>query len=546
MRSIPIGVQSFIEFRESDLYYVDKTDLIDGILSDAGTKVFLYTRPRRFGKSLNLSMLDAYLNIDYTGNTWFNGLHVSEKRPNDSLKNSFPVVKIDLKGISSDEYEGFLDYMRVKITDLYVRFEYLLKSDMIPSVYKDRFDQVMRGKCTDSELSLSIRHLSEMLKMHHGVKTVVLIDEYDSPLNSTYGRKSHGKILEFLKNMLSDALKGNDALNFAVITGVMQISKESIFSGPNNISVNNIFSTRSDEMFGFTSDEIRNLCSDYGHLEKYEEARQWYDGYMFGNAEIYNPWSVLNYVKQDFRPDEYWAGTSGNSIIATLLNKADGSVFDDLRILGEGGSIARRIDAKISYADIEDLDGIYSVMVLSGYLKAVPSDDGYLLSIPNTEMFRVFGRMATDRFGSPVAVALDRFCSSLRRNDADGISKSLSSLLMSVLSSRVLDHEHSYQAFVAGMLLKLYGRYSLFADGERGKGYYDILLKSNRPCNPSIIIEFKRARANARDDTMRRISEAALQQIRDKEYFHGLTGDVLMYGIAVRGKDVVITSDSFR
>ena len=193
---------------------------------------------------------------------------------------------------------------------------------------------------------------------------VNLIDEYDSPFNSTYDKKSHEKILKFLRSMLYDALKGNDSLGFAVITEVMQISKENIFSGLDNIFVNNIFSTASDEMFGFTSYEVRKLCSDYGYPEKYEETRQWYDGYVFGNTEIYNPWSVLNYVKCGFRPDEYWAGTSGNSIIPILLNKADKTVFEDLKILGEGGSITHIIDTKISYADMTDIDGIYSVMAL--------------------------------------------------------------------------------------------------------------------------------------------------------------------------------------
>lgn len=545
MRSIPIGVQSFTKVRDLDLYYVDKTDLIDSILNDTGTEVFLFTRPRRFGKSLNLSMLDAYLNLEYKGNAWFDGLSISERRPDDELKNSIPVMKIDLKGIDEEDYAGFLDCIHVKITDLYVHFNYILGSDRVDQVYKDRFERVMGQHPTESELSFSIRHLSEMLEMHHGVKPVILIDEYDNPLNSTYGKEHHGKVLGFLKRMLSNALKGNESLGFAVITGVMQISKESIFSGLNNISVNNVFSTESDEMFGFTSDEVNQICIDYGHPERFEEARQWYDGYVFGDSEIYNPWSVLNYVKSGFIPDEYWAGTSGNSIIRTLLDRADAAVFDDLKVLGEGGSISRNIDSRISFAEMEDVNGIYSVMTLSGYLKATHSDDGFhLLSIPNMEMYRVFGRMVTSGFDNTIAVVLNEFCNSVMRNDADNISKSLSTLLMSVLSSRVLDHEHSYQAFVAGMLLKLCGRYTMFADGERGKGYYDILLKANRPSDRHIIMELKRSDPDVDDETMKELSLAAIQQIREREYFHGLKGEVLMYGIAVRGKDVTVSSDT--
>ena len=488
MRSIPIGVQDFIKIRQLDLYYIDKTDLIDAILRDVGTEVFLYTRPRRFGKSLNLSMLDAYLNIEYAGNTWFDGLAISEKRPDDPMKNGFPVINIDLKETDDEKYEGFLDRIHVRITDLYTHFDYLSESDCIPSTYRERFIRVKNRECTSAELSSSVKHLSEMLKMYHGVKPIILIDEYDSPLNSTYGAKTHEKVLKFLKGMLSDALKGNDSLGFAVITGVMQISKESIFSGLNNIKVNNIFSAKSDEMFGFTSEEVRNLCSDYGHPEKYDEAHQWYDGYVFGNAEIYNPWSVLNYVKNGFKPDGYWAGTSGNSIIKTLLNRADKAVLDDLKVLSEGGSITHRIDSRISYADMTDLDGIYSVMTLSGYLKAIPSGRQYHLSIPNMEMFDEFGKMVISGFDNPMIGALDNLCDSIIDDDVDGISSGLSSLLMEVLSSRVLDHEHSYQAFTVGLLRKLCGRYSMYADGERGKGNYDILLRSNLPCGRHIIM----------------------------------------------------------
>ena len=544
MVDIPIGVDDFKELRDKGGYYVDKTPLISDILDSGLTKVFHFIRPRRFGKSLNISMLDAYLNMEYKGNTWFDGLAISEKRPNDPLKNSFPVINIDLKETDDENYEDFLDSMHVKITDLYTRYSYLLESDYVLSTYKERFIRVMDRGCTNAELSSSIKHLSEMLKLHHGVKPVILIDEYDSPLNSTYGKKIQDKVLKFLKKMLSGALKGNDALGFAVITGVMQISKESIFSGLNNIKVNNIFSKKSDEMFGFTSEEVRLMCSDYGHPEKYDEVRQWYDGYVFGNAEIYNPWSVLNYVDSGFEPKEYWAGTSGNSIIDTLLSRADKTVFDDLKVLGEGGSITRSIDDRISYADMTDMNGIYSVMTLSGYLKAVPSEDGYLLSIPNMEMYRVFGKMVMAKLDNKVAVTLDAFCNSIRKNDTDGISRNLSSLLTDVLSSRVLDHEHSYQAFTAGMLLKLCGRYSMYADGERGKGYYDILLKSNLPCDRHIIMEFKKTRSNTRDDTMEELTHTALRQIREREYFHGLNGKILMYGIVVRGKDVKVSSET--
>lgn len=543
MRSIPIGVQSFIKVRELDLYYVDKTDLIDTILNDVDTEVFLYTRPRRFGKSLNLSMLDAYLNMKYKGNTWFDGLSVSEKRPNDSLKNSFPVISLDMKDLNVDNYERFVNSFRKKLATLYFQYDYLDGSPKLKSLYQKRFSDVMEERSDEEDLTNSLLYLSQMLELHHGVKPIILIDEYDNPLNSSYGSDSHGEILEFLKRLYSSAFKGG-AARTSVITGVMQISKESIFSGLNNISVNNVFSTESDEMFGFTSDEVRQLCIDYGHPGKYEEARQWYDGYVFGDSEIYNPWSVLNYVKSGFIPDEYWAGTSGNSIIGSLLDKADRAVFDDLKVLGEGGSISHNIDARISFAEMGDVNGIYSVMTLSGYLKAVPSGRKYLLSIPNMEMYRVFGRMVTSGFSDPVIDVLDTFCDSVTDGDADGISESLSSLLMSVLSSRILDHEHSHQAFVAGMLLKFCGRYSMYADGERGKGYYDILLRANRPSDRHIVMEFKRVDPDVCDETMEETSLEAIRQIRDREYFHGLDGEVLMYGIVVRGKDVAVSSET--
>ena len=487
MREIPVGVHDFIEIRESDMYYVDKTELIDVILSGF-CKAILFARPRHFGKSVNLSMLDAYLNMEYAGNTWFDGLYISRKRPDDPLKNSFPVIRFDLRGLDVGNFEGFIVKLRRKISELYRHHGHLHDSDKVPSTYRDRFRRIIDGTSTDAELSFSIMHLSQMLLMYHGRKPVILIDDCDDPFKVVYDEEGLRRTMTFLNRMLSDALKGNDSMYFAIMTGVMRMPEPEYSAGLNNIFVNNIFSNESDEMFGFTSEEVRKLCSDYGHPEKYDEARQWYDGYVFGNTEIYNPWSVLNYVDAGFKPDGYWAGTSGNSIIKTLLNRADKAVLDDLKVLSEGGSITHRIDSRISYADMTDLDGIYSVMTLSGYLKAIPSGRQYHLSIPNMEMFDEFGKMVISGFDNPMIGELDNLCDSIIDDDVDGISSGLSSLLMEVLSSRVLDHEHSYQAFTAGMLLKLCGRYSMYADGERGKGNYDILLRSNLPCGRHIIM----------------------------------------------------------
>ncbi len=543
MRDIPIGVQSFIKLREMDLCYIDKTRLIDDILNDRGTEAFLYTRPRRFGKSLNLSMLDAYLNMRHAGNTWFDGLAISDLRPDDPVKNSLPVIYIDLKRVGDTDYDVFLDKVRLKMSDLYTGFRYLLDSDAIPSNFIKRFQRILDQESSLPELSNAIMHLSVMLEMHHGKKVVILIDEYDDPLNSTYSTPVHGRVLEFVKDMLSSALKGNDSLMFAVITDVMQISKESIFSGLNHLMVNNVFSTDSDEMFGFTPKEVKGLCAEYGHPEKFEEAREWYDGYRFGDAEIYNPWSILNYVHYGFKAEGYWAGTSGNSIIDTLLDMADGSVYSDLRALGEGKPVVKDIDTRISYADMTSVNGIYCVMVLSGYLKAVPVDHGFALSIPNTEMFDVFGKMVADRFDDSLTTSMRAFCRAVLTADTEAMSGRLTDMMVDTLSFRVFDHEHSYQAFLVGILMNLGGRYELYADGERGKGYFDILLRGRGPDRPNVLIELKRVRSNAREKTMVDAAVAAIDQVRDRDYSHGLTGRTLVYGIAFRGKDVRIVSE---
>ncbi|MBQ8644020.1 MAG: AAA family ATPase, partial [Candidatus Methanomethylophilaceae archaeon] len=370
-RALPIGIQDFKKIRDGGYLYVDKTDMIPQILTER-SEVYLYTRPRRFGKSLNLSMLDAFFNLSYSSdNTWFDGLKVSDCRECDQHRNAYPVIHLDFKLLNVMDRDTFIDSLVGMMAKLYDSHGYLLESDMLTDREKRIVAQTIDEDLNLSKTTEAILTLSELLHKHHGRRTILLIDEYDNPIHNAYGKTHHQVVLDIMRGMLSSALKGNRSLAFGVVTGVMQIAKESIFSGLNNLKVNNIFSTGFDEMFGFTGDEVRTICDEYGHPDKYDEAREWYDGYRFGNADVYNPWSLLNYIDEGFKPGTYWAGTSGNSIIDTLLDNADGSTFDEIGLLARGVPVPKTVDPTVTFADLRGRpDNIYSVMVMSGYLRA--------------------------------------------------------------------------------------------------------------------------------------------------------------------------------
>ncbi len=540
MRKPPIGIQSFREIRERGAYFVDKSELIDDVLNEYATKAFLFTRPRRFGKSTNLSMLDAYLNLKFKGNTWFDGLKVSELRPDDPEKNAYPVVYLDLKDLGGD-YEGFIRGLADKVSMICRDFLYILESERIDEVLRERFDSYYRMRSDEYGLRRSLLYLTVMLHMHHGRRVVVLVDEYDNPLNASYGTADQRRILEFVRDLLSSALKGNDNLQLGVVTGVMQIAKESIFSGLNNLKVNNILSTDMDERFGFTPDEVRRMCEDFDNPEAFDTAREWYDGYRFGDADIYNPWSVLNFVDQGFRPDMYWAGTSGNSIIDDLLSVNDAETYENLMVLGSGGSISTGIDSDVTFADISDLgEGIYSVLAFSGYLTVESEGGRHRLRIPNREMYKVFARGVLNRLGSRVNESIKDMSRALLSNDVQSLTEGLGDLFKGTMSSRILDSEHSYQAFIVGLLMNLYGNYRITADFESGEGYHDIRMERIHGNGPNVVIELKRAGPN---DDASALAQSALEQIRSRDYAHGLGGRIILYGVAFSGKAPAIASE---
>lgn len=542
MMKVPIGIQSFREIRDRGTYYVDKTPLIDYILSEYGTEVFLFTRPRRFGKSVNLSMLDSYLNRRFVGNTWFDELKITDLRPEDPEKNSYPVLYLDMKELSVRSVEAFIGDLRLIISDQCKAHLELLDSERLDPDSRNIFGMLMSRTSDETLLMRSLRLLSRLLETHYGRKAVILIDEYDSPLNGAYGTGIQNQVLVLVRELLTSALKGNSSLRLGVVTGVMQIAKESIFGGLNNMRVNNILSKDVDEMFGFTPEEVGRLCSDFGHPERFDEAQEWYDGYRFGEADIYNPWSVLNYVGSGFIPDTYWAGTSGNSIVDDLLSIPDSRIYEELNVLGSGGSISSVLDARVTFADMnERSDGIYSVMAMSGYLRVSCDGMDCTMSIPNREIYSVFADTIISKLDARgLDRGIRRFSDAVLSNDTDVMTQALEDMLMSAMSSRVLADEHSYQAFITGLLMSMIGRYRITADHESGFGYHDILMERIRGAGPNVVIEVKRARG---DQDPRTLAEEALGQIHDRRYHHGLTGRTILYGVAFDGKRPTIVSD---
>ena len=539
---IPKGVDDFKELRDEGYYFVDKSELISDILQNRN-KVFLFTRPRRFGKSLNLSMLDAFFNIKYKGNTWFDGLKVNDHPEVEEHRNAYPVIRLSMNDLDYLDYNEFLSDFKYRIRDLYKRYRYLENSEKVDPADREDYQGIISGKANPTLLKKSLYALCSMLEQYHGIKPIILIDEYDATLNYAYNRETYDGILNIFRSFYSRALKGNESLAFAVVTGVMQIAKESIFSGLNNLEVNNIFEKQFDERYGFTESEVKELCSYYGHPEKFDEAKEWYDGYRFGNADIYNPWSVLDYIKSGFDPDTYWGGTSGNDIIDTLLQNADADTFRVLTALGGGGTIIKELTPTVAMGDLQTKpDAIYSVLAVAGYLNAVPDEDGYLLSVPNREIYKVFLEHIVN-FVFDGKFPYKALLNALEAGDVNILKKELDDRYDKFASLMLVDEER-YQAILAAIAFEREGRYEVSAEKESGDGRHDILMKTRYPRFPNIVIELKKADSEDNDATVDRLAHEALEQIHKKNYYRGMKGRTLLYGIVFRAKTATILLES--
>ena len=546
---LPIGIENFEEIRREGFYYVDKTKLIEQLLRQWG-KVNLFTRPRRFGKTLNMSMLRYFFEIG-TDKTLFDGLEISRNREMcEEYQGNFPVVSVSLKNVDGLTFENAAYRLRELIGQEAERLTFLLDSDRLTENDKKRYRaliDVRDGQYSMDEglLKSSLQILSQLLYRHYGKKTVILIDEYDVPLDKAFQHGYYREMVDLIRGLFVQALKTNDALQFAVLTGCLRVSKESIFAGLNNFKVLSIADARFDEQFGFTEKEVRTILEAY-HLESHlAEMKEWYDGYHFGDADVYCPWDVMNHVDRllgepEAEPQAYWIHTSGNDLVKRFIDKADKTTRDEIEQLVAGKSIEKQVRLELTYDEIDNsIENLWSVLFTTGYLtQEGKSRNGvYRLRIPNEEVREVFKYQIRELFQNTVLKDVDElraFWKALETGKAEEVEERLNRMLsrtISVFDIRKTEAESVYHAFLAGMLT-VNATWGVVSNREGGDGRADIIVEQENP-DAGMILELKRA------DTLAELKDKcrkAMEQIRECRYDEYLRNegrnDIWAYGIA--------------
>ncbi len=542
---LPVGIDDFRKIRECGFYYVDKTKLVEQLMQNWG-EVNLFTRPRRFGKTLNMSMLRSFFEIG-TDKSLFDGLYISRnKELCDMHMGKYPVISITLKGIEGMTFEEARNMLKIILKNEARRHYYLKNSDRLTDDDKQQYEQILLG--TSENTADSLRLLSQLLFLHYDKKVVILIDEYDVPLDKAFQNGYYSEMTSLIRGILGQALKTNDYLQFAVLTGCLRISKESIFTGLNIFKVLSIADARFDEQFGFTDSEVRDILEEYGVSDKISEVKDWYDGYRFGKADVYCPWDVINYVDHlqadpNARPQAYWINSSGNGLVRRLINIADESTKDEIERLIAGETIEKAIRLELTY---DEIDNIWSVLFTTGYLTnageiELPGGDGYgyRLVIPNKEVRQVFVSQIQEWFRQTVTYdngSVQDLCEAFMAGDADKIQSNLNMILIktiSVLDTKARDDqkENFYHGLLLG-LLRSKPDWRIKSNRESGDGFSDISIEPTIP-EKGIVVEVKYSNTiSGLDDACDR----AMKQIRDRRYDEALREDgredIIAYGIA--------------
>ena len=545
-KKLPIGIESFEEFRKEDFYYIDKTGLIRELLNNWGA-VNLFTRPRRFGKTLNMSMLEHFFSLDGDKRI-FDGLDISrEPALCEEYMGKYPVVSISLKGMDGMNYEMAFRMGARAVRRAASKVQYLLESDALTESDKREYQSLLDSSMDEATFCDSLRILSEMLEKHHKSKVILLIDEYDVPLAKAHANGYYDQMISLIRSLLGEALKTNSSLKLAVLTGCLRISKESIFTGLNNLKVLTVSDERFDEYFGFTDQEVKSLLAYYGVMDHYEEVKRWYDGYQFGNVEVYCPWDVLNHCDRirsepHAQPENYWINTSSNDAVKRLIEEsANATTKREIERLVAGEAITKEIHQELTYAEVyQSIDNIWSLLFTTGYLTQRGKAKGRQmnLAIPNLEIRDIFETQIMEFFQENVredGEMLNRFCDALQKKDAEHVEKIYTEYLRKTISIRdTAVRTEMKENFYHGVLLGILGvktRWGISSNREMGEGYADILAEPDTG-DMGIIIEVK----YAHDGDLDRACKEALKQIEYTKYEDDLEDDgvenILKYGIA--------------
>jgi len=556
LKSLPIGISDYVR-AQSEYYYVDKTMLIKEFL-DKKPLVSLFTRPRRFGKTLNMDMLRVFFEKKAEDTSkFFTDKDIwkcgEEYR---SYQGQYPVIFLTFKDVKFDTWSATIDKIRALLQEEYGRHQEILYSEYIAKYEKDYFTKILEGTATEVDMTSALEKLSAMLARHYGKAPVIIIDEYDTPIQEGYSKDFYDEIIGFMRNFFSGAFKDNKNLSYGFLTGILRIAQESIFSGLNNLSVNTVMDEEYDKYFGFTNAEVREMLGYYGVSEKYGELKNWYDGYCFGNKEIYNPWSVINYVSKGCVPQAYWVNTGKNEILEGVLTVADDDIIERLYALLQGESVIARIDQNVVYKSLsEDPANIYSLLLVAGYLKTGKKellDDGTYLcevSIPNKEIAAVYRSEVLFhllQIGAITRTTANKIAESLYTNDFGQLQKAITEYMEKTISFYDAGAEGFYHGLVLGLIALMDNQYTIKSNRESGNGRYDICLFPKEKRHPGIIMELEWK--NGLDENMlNKLSVEALSQINDKSYDTEMRelgiDNIMKLGIAFSGKKARIQTD---
>ena len=554
---LPIGISDYRK-ASGEYYYVDKTLLIRDFI-DERPQVSLFTRPRRFGKTLNMDMLRVFFECSKEDTSvYFKNKKIWKcGKEYQDYQGKYPVIYVTFKDVKCDDWENAYDLIYKIIRNEIERHSELLNSDKISAYEKKYLTSMLNGEANENDVAFAFLNLSRMLHTHYGVAPIIIVDEYDTPIQQGHVRGYYDQVIDFMRALFSGGLKDNPHLSYGFLTGILRVAKESIFSGLNNLKINSILDNRYSEYFGFTPEEIREMAQYYGVPEKYDEICEWYDGYRFGKTEIFNPWSVIGYFNNECVPRAFWQSTGSNDIISEVLNNATMETYEKLESLLQGKSIVTNIDTGVIYPQIQNNPAsIYSFLLVTGYLKTITNDQTFggdyicEVALPNKEISYVYSKEILSQFENMIPQSTaSAIQTAIYTMDISKLKELLEKFLLQTVSFHDAANETFYHGLILGLCAMLNNQYRLTSNREAGNGRFDIQMLPLNKLLPGILIELK-AGKDCTEEQLSRLADAALKQINDKQYdadmvAQGVT-EILQYGIAFSGKKACVRAEEKR